>query len=357
MGIKRIVDTSFWTDGKVDEFSPEDKYFMLYLLTNPFSTQLGIYEISIKQVAFQMGYSMDAVKVLIERFENKYGVIFFSPTRDNAGEIAIKNFLRHSIIKGGAPVRDCLIKEMKGVKNKELTARVFAHIKDCEELNETVKNIIAEYEEKNGALSYSNEKQNDNENENDNDNEVSYHDSHNESSDESFTTSNSKIDYQQIVDLYNSICVSFPSVKSLSEARKKAIKARLNTYTIEDFKQCFENAESSSFLKGGNDRNWSANFDWLIKDSNMAKVLDGNYADKKTEKQQQGSFDTDSFFNAAVQKSFRGYENPRTAIEREAAARMSENKNPKTAADDPELQKRIEAVKNRISGKGDSTNE
>lgn len=162
-----------------------------------------------------------------------------------------------------------------------------------------------------------------------------------------------KTAYQQIIDLYNSICVSFPSVKSLSDARKKAIKARLNTYTIDDFKQCFENAESSSFLKGGNDRNWSANFDWLIKDSNMAKVLDGNYADKKTEKQQQGSFDTDSFFNAAVNKSLGGYINPRSVLEREAAARMSENKNPKTAADDPELQKRIEAVKNIISGKGD----
>ncbi len=36
-------------------------------------------------------------------------------------------------------------------------------------------------------------------------------------------------------------------------------------------------AEESDFLKGKNDRNWSATFDWLIKDSNMAKVLDGNY--------------------------------------------------------------------------------
>ena len=58
MGIKRLVDTSLWTDGKVDEFTPEDKYFMLYLLTNPFTTQLGIYELSIKQAAFQMGYSV-----------------------------------------------------------------------------------------------------------------------------------------------------------------------------------------------------------------------------------------------------------------------------------------------------------
>lgn len=183
MGIKRIVDTAFWTDGKVDDFSPEDKYFMLYLLTNPFSTQLGIYEISIKQVAFQMGYSTDAVKVLIERFENKYGIILFS---QHTNEIAIKNFLRHSIVKGGAPVRDCLIKEIKNVKNKALVAHVFSHIKNSESLNETVKNIIADYEEQNGTLSYSNEKQNDNDNENENENDVSYHDTGYESSNDSY---------------------------------------------------------------------------------------------------------------------------------------------------------------------------
>ena len=89
-----------------------------------------------------------------------------------------------------------------------------------------------------------------------------------------------KIDYQLIADLYNDTCVSFPAVKALSDARKKAIKARLKTYSIEDFKLLFEKAEASDFLKGGNDRNWSANFDWLIKDSNMAKVLDGNYDNK-----------------------------------------------------------------------------
>jgi hypothetical protein len=85
---------------------------------------------------------------------------------------------------------------------------------------------------------------------------------------------------QQIVDLYNSICKSFPSVRTLSEARRKAIKARLKAYSLEDLKTVFENAEASSFLKGSNDRNWSANFDWLIADKNIAKVLEGNYADK-----------------------------------------------------------------------------
>ena len=93
--------------------------------------------------------------------------------------------------------------------------------------------------------------------------------------------SKSKIDYQLIADMYNSICKSFPAIRSLSDARKKAIKARLNTYSVDDFKTMFENAEASSFLKGNNNRNWTANFDWLLKDTNMAKVLDGNYCDRR----------------------------------------------------------------------------
>ena len=85
------------------------------------------------------------------------------------------------------------------------------------------------------------------------------------------------INYQQIIDLYNETCVSLPRVTTLSEARRKAIKARLNKYTLDDLKQVFIKAESSNFLKGANSRDWNASFDWLLKDSNIAKVLDGNY--------------------------------------------------------------------------------
>ena len=85
------------------------------------------------------------------------------------------------------------------------------------------------------------------------------------------------INYQKIVDMYNDTCVSLPRVTSLSEARRKAIRARLKTYSVDDLKRVFEKAEASNFLKGANGRNWNATFDWLLKDSNIAKVLDGNY--------------------------------------------------------------------------------
>lgn len=91
-----------------------------------------------------------------------------------------------------------------------------------------------------------------------------------------------RVSYQLFADMYNDICISFPKVRSLSEDRKKAIKARLKNYSIKDFENLFRKAEASTFLKGSNNRNWSATFDWLIKDSNMAKVLDGNYDNKNS---------------------------------------------------------------------------
>ena len=86
-----------------------------------------------------------------------------------------------------------------------------------------------------------------------------------------------KNNYQLIADMYNNTCVSLPRCTKLSDSRLRALKARLRKYSPEDFKELFEKAEASDFLKGANNRNWSATFDWLISDANMAKVLDGNY--------------------------------------------------------------------------------
>ena len=160
MGVKRIVDVEFWNDDKVVElFSPEDKLFMLYLMTNPHTTQLGIYSINKKTMAFELGYSLETISVLLDRFENKYNMIKFS---NSTNEIAIINYLKYSIIKGGKPVEDCLDKEIKQVKNKELLNLVFTNLKRCDTLNTTIYTILNKY---NKYILI---------NDNDNDNEVSW---------------------------------------------------------------------------------------------------------------------------------------------------------------------------------------
>lgn len=118
------------------------------------------------------------------------------------------------------------------------------------------------------------------------------------------TTINNKYPYQDIVLSYNNTCKSFPRLTVLSEARKKAIQARINTgYTLEHFKQVFEMAEQSDFLKGKNDRNWRATFDWLIKDANMAKVLDGNYSSGKQDNVKKGQASVQTWERSDQNKS------------------------------------------------------
>ena len=95
------------------------------------------------------------------------------------------------------------------------------------------------------------------------------------------STTAERIDYQGIVSLYNQHCSGLPKCMKLTDGRRKAIKARINSgYTIEDFETLFKAAGSSGFLQGKNKTNWTADIDWLLKDANMTKVLEGKYTDR-----------------------------------------------------------------------------
>ena len=48
-------------------------------------------------------------------------------------------------------------------------------------------------------------------------------------------------------------------------------------YSENEIIEAFEKAEKSSFLKGANDRNWKADFDWIMSDRNIIKVIEGKY--------------------------------------------------------------------------------
>ena len=84
-----------------------------------------------------------------------------------------------------------------------------------------------------------------------------------------------------MIEAYSSICVSYPKLSVVSDKRKKAIKARLRKYTLEQIITAFKLAESSDFMKGNNGRNWRATFDWIMNDTNLPKILEGNYNNKK----------------------------------------------------------------------------
>lgn len=174
MSVKRVVDTQFWEDANVIErYSVEDKYFLLYLMTNPHSAQVGVYKLPKKIISFETGYTVDSVSVILERFENKYKNILYD---SDTHEISVLNSLKYSIVKGGKPVGDLLIKELNKIDSDYLIESTYSHLlkfwdKSDRIFDETVKLIFED------ELSKRKEPKETNDNDNDNDNEESYHDS------------------------------------------------------------------------------------------------------------------------------------------------------------------------------------
>ena len=114
----RMVRTDFWKNPIVsEEMTPEDKYFYLYLLTNPHTTQIGIYRITKKQMAFDLGYSIESVHSLMERFILHHKLIRYNP---ETRELAIKNWGKENLHKGGKPIMDCIFSELKEVEDHSL---------------------------------------------------------------------------------------------------------------------------------------------------------------------------------------------------------------------------------------------
>ena len=87
---------------------------------------------------------------------------------------------------------------------------------------------------------------------------------------------------QKIVDIFNSLCPSFPKVKFLSDSMISNISNLVERFPEPDISTAFQKCEKSSFLKGNNPRKWKASFDWIIKPQNLPKILNGNYDDEIT---------------------------------------------------------------------------
>lgn len=119
MAIYRCVQIKFWTDSRiVDDFTPEDKYFYLYLFTNPHTNLCGCYEVSLKQMSDETGYNKDTVEKLLERFKNIHHVIDYSK---ETKEVLILNWHKYNWTKSKDFLKG-LSNQIDDVKNPDFRA-------------------------------------------------------------------------------------------------------------------------------------------------------------------------------------------------------------------------------------------
>lgn len=82
---------------------------------------------------------------------------------------------------------------------------------------------------------------------------------------------------QDVLDLWNATTKPpIPRCRELTEERRRKIRSRIaKRPSLADWREAFEGIQSIAFYRGENDRQWTADFDWAIKnDTVLAKVLE-----------------------------------------------------------------------------------
>lgn len=91
----------------------------------------------------------------------------------------------------------------------------------------------------------------------------------------------------------------WPKVQVRTKARIAALRARLKEAGgIEGWCLALDKALSSSHCCGKNDRGWTADFDFLTRQSSFAKLMEGNYDDRKPAKDVRTNPRADALRNA-----------------------------------------------------------
>lgn len=136
---KRLIDTELWNNEEIIEnFTAEDKYFWLYLLTSPHNNICGVFKNSPNLIARDMGLHKDTIVNLIYRFEKVHNLIFADK---ETNEVLILNWYKFNWTRSEDLMRT-INKQMNEIKSQEildlLKERAFIVIKNKTVLRQSI---------------------------------------------------------------------------------------------------------------------------------------------------------------------------------------------------------------------------
>ena len=124
MALYRNIQMSFWTDPKVeDDYTSDDRYFYLFLMTNPHTNLCGCYEISISQMSKFTGIkSTKKIENLLERMEKVHKNVLYSK---RTKELLILRWYKYNWTSS-EKFRKPLLKEIQKIKCQEFKEYLMA---------------------------------------------------------------------------------------------------------------------------------------------------------------------------------------------------------------------------------------
>lgn len=111
----RSINTAFWSDTWIEELDPNYKLLFIYLVTNDKTNMLGIYESSVRKIAFETGLSVDVVNNGLKAFERIKKVKYIN------NYIILVNYMKHqnyntNMKKSAIDIYNNLPKELRNSK-------------------------------------------------------------------------------------------------------------------------------------------------------------------------------------------------------------------------------------------------
>ena len=104
----------------------------------------------------------------------------------------------------------------------------------------------------------------------------------------------SDIEYNNIIESFNKICVSLFPYPKIKKDDKKHIAKILNKGI--DYIDLFQRVQQSDFLSGRNGKWRHCTFSWIIQPDNIKKILNGSYGNRSPSKKKT----TNRFFELAM---------------------------------------------------------
>jgi hypothetical protein len=264
-----IVQCHIWDDERIWPLSPFAKFVFFYLITNKHGNPLGFY-------VMRYGYAVSDMNIGDAQFDEGFKELiqkgFISWDRENS-LLLIKNYLKHNPIytdkqaSGAGSLllslpRSNLLKEFLSILEDPAVLAcgnnpilVDAVRRAVEKMDSDPAKPISPKTEKKGSE---------------------------ESPRPPVKPAPQKEEIELVVTHWNEICgEKLPKVQTLTERRKSFIRARLSEHDLKEWPTIFSRVARSGFLTGENDRNWKTDFDWVMNQNNLVKILEGKYDDHR----------------------------------------------------------------------------
>jgi hypothetical protein len=302
----RQLEISFWQDTFVMDLTPEEKYFYIYLMTNSKSTQCGVYCLPTRLIEAETGYNRETVEKLLKRFVDYEKILYSSETK----EIMILNWVKYNF-NNSINTQKCMNKELHQIRNKDFIDRLFNIFKEhgynCEVVFEgLLRGLEGATKQVGETINKKQETKNIKQETENNKDDLKGHDEPDSTKKENEDDKRKKVPYAEIIELYNSHCISLPKVMKKPSSRLRAIEIAWNKLkSLDSIRDIFIAAQNSKFLTGHNDRGWKADFDWILQEKHYTKILEGCYNFNNTPITH-NSNGTKSTFNNYSQRSYDG---------------------------------------------------